>query len=283
MTAAGRTFPLGQTDPDYDYIRNLVMQRSAIVLDASKDYLAESRLMPLAEREGMSSLGELVARLRGERFGRLHRKVVEAMTTNETSFFRDVHPFEALRKAILPDLLARRRSERRLSVWSAACASGQEAYSIAMLLRESFPELAGWRVEIIASDLSTEVLARARRGLFSQIEVNRGLPAALLVKHFRKRGTDWQLAGGIRSMVDFRELNLAETWPSLPRMDIVLLRNVLIYFDVETKRRVLARTREVMRPDGYLLLGAAETTFNLDDAFERIQLDRSGCYRLRAQ
>src|SRR5262249_16610609 len=140
-----------------------------------------------------------------------------------------------------------------------------------------------WRVDIIASDLSTEVLARARRGLFSQIEVNRGLPAALLVKHFRKRGTDWQLAGGIRSMVDFRELNLAGTWPSLPRMAIVPLRNVLMYCDVETKRRVLARTRELMRADGYLLLGAAETTLNLDDAFERVQLERSSCYRLRSE
>jgi chemotaxis protein methyltransferase CheR len=282
MTVPSGALPLGQPGPDYDYICRLVLERSAIVLDASKAYLAESRLAPLAEREGMRSLGELVARLRGERFGRLHRKVVEAMTTNETSFFRDVHPFEALRKAILPALVARRGAERRLSVWSAACSSGQEPYSIAMLLHDSFPELAGWRVEITASDLSTAMLARARRGLFSQLEVNRGLPAALLIKHFRKRGADWQIASKIRSMVEFHELNLAAAWPVLPRMDVILLRNVLIYFDLETKRRVLARAREVLRPDGYLLLGAAETTLNLDDSFEQLRLERSGCYRLRS-
>ena len=282
MTVPGGALPLGQPGPDYDYICRLVLERSAIVLDASKAYLAESRLGPLAEREGMRSLAELVARLRGERFGRLHRKVVEAMTTNETSFFRDVHPFAALRKAILPAIVACRGEERRLSVWSAACSSGQEPYSIAMLLQDSFPELAGWRVEIIASDLSTAMLARARRGLFSQLEVNRGLPATVLIKHFRKRGGDWQIASKIRSMVEFRELNLAAAWPVLPRMDVILLRNVLIYFDLETKRRVLARTREVLRPDGYLLLGAAETTLNLDDSFEQLRLERSGCYRLRS-
>ena len=266
---------------DFDYVRNLVKERSAIVLEPSKTYLVDSRLTPLVRKQNLASLGELVARLRSERFGELHRSVIEAMTTNETSFFRDVHPFEAFKKKILPELIAKRSAERALTIWCGACSSGQEPYSIAMLLRDSFPELAAWRVQIVATDLSTEILDRAKRGAFTQLEVNRGLPAPMLVRYFTRNGLEWQVSDQVRNMITFRELNLIEAWPSMPRADVVFLRNVLIYFDIPTKKTILAKIRQVMRPDGDLFLGGAETTMNLDDAFERVQLDKTGCYRIR--
>ncbi|MBM4246977.1 MAG: protein-glutamate O-methyltransferase CheR [Deltaproteobacteria bacterium] len=266
---------------DFEYVRNLVKERSAIILEPSKTYLVDSRLTPIVRKQNLGSLGDLVARLRNERFGELHRSVIEAMTTNETSFFRDVHPFEVFKKKILPDLIAKRSGERALTVWCGACSSGQEPYSIAMLMRESFPELAAWRTQIIATDLSTEILDRAKRGTFSQLEVNRGLPAPMLVRYFTRNGPEWQVCDQVRKMITFRELNLIDAWPSMPRADVVFLRNVLIYFDIPTKKSILAKVRQVMRPEGYLFLGGAETTMNLDDAFERMQFDKTGCYRIR--
>jgi chemotaxis protein methyltransferase CheR len=267
---------------DFEYVRRLVRERAAIVLEDGKAYLAESRLVPVARREGFGSVAELIARIRDERFGPLHRKVVEAMATNETSFFRDVHPFDALRTAVLPDVLARRAAERTFHVWCAAASTGQEPYSVAMLLREHFPQLAGWTVRLLATDLSTDVLGRARAGRFTQLEVNRGLPAAHLVRYFERQGPHWVLGEEVRRMVEFRELNLAEPWPVLPPMDVVLLRNVLIYFDLDTKREILAKLRRVLRPDGWLFLGGAETTLNVDDAFERVQVGRASAYRVRS-
>ena len=269
------------TASEFDYIRRLVLDQSAIVLEEDKQYLAESRLLPLARREGFDSLASLVACLRTKIFDGLHRKVVEAMTTNETSFFRDFHPFEALRKSILPELMTKRAYSKELNFWSAACASGQEPYSLAVLLQEHFPSLAGWKIRIIATDLSAEMLARAREGRYSQLEVNRGLPASLLVKYFRQHGSDWQIREDLRRRVEFQIVNLAETWPLLPPMDVVLMRNVLIYFGVETKKKILSKVRQLLKPDGFLFLGGAETTFNLDDAFERVQFDRTICYRVR--
>jgi chemotaxis protein methyltransferase CheR len=207
--------------------------------------------------------------------------VVELMTTNETWFFRDLRPFEVLRSSILPELLTRRSDERRLHIWSAACSSGQEPYTMAMIISEHFPQLASWNVRIIATDLSTEILDRARAGRYSQLEVNRGMPAALLVKYFRKVGNEWHISDAIRRQVEFRELNLVEAWLVLPLMDLVFLRNVLIYFDVETKKSIFGRVRRLLRPDGYLMLGGAETTLNIDDAFERTAFDRAGAYQLR--
>lgn len=273
---------MGLSPAGFDYVRTLIKQRAAIVLDDSKHYLVEARLGALARREGAPSVDALIDTLRAAPFHALHRKVVSAMTTNETSFFRDVHPFDALRKSVLPDLIARRRTARAISIWSAACSTGQEAYSIAMLIREHFPELAGWHVRILGTDLSDDVLERARVGRFSQLEVNRGLPAPLLVKHFKQFGTDWQISDEIRRMVDYRSLNLIEPWPTLLPFDIVFLRNVLIYFDVETKRSILANLRRVLRPDAYLFLGGAETTLNLDETFERVPIDRAACFRRRA-
>jgi chemotaxis protein methyltransferase CheR len=266
---------------DFEYVRALVLKRSAIVLEDDKLYLAESRLTSLARREGIASIDALLVRLRAEPNNGLVVKVVEAMTTNETFFFRDVYPFEALRLHLLPELMRRRASERRLDIWCAAASTGQEPYSLVMLLREHFPELAGWTVRLLATDLSTEVLARAREGRYSQLEVNRGLPARLLVRYFRQQGAEWQIKDEIRKTVEFRPLNLIEPWPAMPAMDLVLMRNVLIYFDVDTKKQILSRVTRLLRPDGYLMLGGAETTLNLDDSFERVDFDRCGAYRLR--
>jgi chemotaxis protein methyltransferase CheR len=268
------------TEQDFQAIRKLLMEHSAIVLEAGKEYLVETRLGPLVRELNLNSIRELVAQLRIQLGNGLYRRVVEAMVTTESSFFRDHHPFEDLRKVVIPDLIQRRRDQRHLSIWCAASSTGQEPYSLALLLREHFPELVGWRISLLATDLSRQVLERAREGRYNQIEVNRGLPAALLVKYFEQHGTNWQLKAAIRTMVDFQEINLAKAWPPLPRMDLVLIRNVMIYFDVETKKTILGRLARVLKPDGYLLLGGAETTFNLDDAYSRVAPLKSGFYQL---
>lgn len=280
MTSAAQRVTAG-SNPDFEYIRDVLHRVAAIVIDPHKDYLVEARLVPLAKREGLGSLTALVAKLRSEGpSSPLLRRVVDAMTTNETLFFRDVHPFEALRLKLLPELLAR-RTERELRIWSAACSSGQEPYTIAMMLRESFPQLATWKVEILATDLSPTMIEKARAGVYGRIEVNRGLSLPLLAKYFTQEGTDYRIGNELRSMVTFREQNLATQWPAMGPFDLVFLRNVLIYFDIETKKSILSRTLRLMRPDGYLLLGAAETTLNLEDRFERVPIDRAGCYRIR--
>ena len=266
---------------DFEFVRDLVRKRSAIVLEKKKSYLVESRLMPLARREGFNSIGEVVAKLRLTGFTTLHSKVVEAMTTNETSFFRDIAPFDAVRKVILPELINKRMAGRQLRIWCAASSTGQEPYSLAMLIRENFPQLFNWDVRILATDLSTQVLEKARSGSFNQIEVNRGLPAALIVKYFDRQGMNWQLKDVIREMIEFKPLNLIETWPTLPQMDMVFIRNVLIYFDVQTKKDILGRIRNLLRPDGYLFLGGAESTYNLDDAYVRNEIEKASIYRLR--
>lgn len=267
----------------FEYVRTLVREHSAIALEASKAYLVEVRLAPLARQLGLASLADLVATLRSGPPGELHRKVVEAMTTNETSFFRDVHPFEALRTCLLPALIAARAARRSLQIWSAACSSGQEPYTIAILLREHFPQLHDWNVQIHGSDLSEQMLDRAAKGEYTQHEVNRGLPAALLVKHFHKSGLHWQIRAETARLVRFVKLNLVERWPVLPTMDVIMLRNVLIYFTPETKRHVLAAVRRQLAPDGALFLGGAETTLGIDDAWERINHGKTASYRPRPQ
>lgn len=266
---------------DFEFVRSLVSKRSAIVLEPEKNYLVESRLLPLARREGLASVGELVSRMRSSGVNGLHQKVVEAMTTNETSFFRDHNPFEALRKVILPELFQKRTNHRQLRIWCGASSTGQEPYTIAMILREHFDAFKSWNVKILATDLSTEVLARAREARFSQLEVNRGLPAAMLVKYFQRQGTEWQLKDHVRQLVEFQPLNLIDPTWGIECADIVFLRNVLIYFDIATKKTILKKVRQVLKPDGYLLLGGAETTINLDDAFERVLIEQTGCYRIR--
>jgi chemotaxis protein methyltransferase CheR len=266
----------------FNYVRTLVRERAAIVLDEGKHYLVSTRLASLAQREGLASAQEVVDRLRAAPSGPLQRKVIEAMTTTETLFFRDAKPYDALRNAIVPELLRLRASEKKLQIWSCACSSGQEPYSVGMTLREHFPSLAAWDVRILATDISHDMLARSRAGRYSPLEVSRGLPHAYLAKYFEKAGPDWQIRADLRRVIEFRELNLAAPWGAVPPTDLVFLRNVLIYFDVETKRQILGKIRKLLRPGGFLLLGTAETTMNLDDGFELVRSDGTTYYRVRA-
>jgi chemotaxis protein methyltransferase CheR len=258
-----------------------VRSRSAIELDVSKSYLIEARLAPVAKQNGFADIDELIQAVKAKRKVGLEAQLVEAMTTNETSFFRDLHPFETLRKTLFPEIRARNAARKTLNIWSAACSTGQEIYSVAMHLQEHFPELPSWKVQLVGTDLSDEVLAKAKAAKFSQIEVNRGLPAALLVKNFQRQGMQWELRPEIRNMATFTKLNLIERWPVLPAMDIVFLRNVLIYFAPDVKRMILEKVRKVMAPQGVLFLGGAETTMGLDNCFERIQTDNSVYYRMK--
>ncbi len=264
---------------DFEFVRGLVKRHAAISLDDSKRYLVAARLLPLARQHGMADVGRLVARLRSTPFGDLHARAVEAIATTETSFLRDLHPFHALRDHVLPDLVRRRRDSRTLVIWSAACSSGQEPYSVAMLIREHFPQLLDWNLQILASDLSRTMVERGRQGVYQQHEVNRGLPARWLVRYFTQDGGVWRARPELRSMVRFFTQNVAREWSTVPHVDLLLLRNVLIYFDVEDRRRILARVRRHLRRDGYLLLGSAETTLNLDERFSRTRIDRAVFYR----
>ena len=268
---------------DFTFVCELVRQRSAIVLESGKEYLVVSRLTSVAQQNGFSNLGELVTRLRSQPMGPLPQKVVEAITTNETSFFRDLYPFDVLKKEIVPEILQKRAAEKRLTIWCGAASTGQEPYTIALVLKENFPQLDNWSVKIIATDINNEVLEQARSGVYSQIEVNRGLPAPMLIRHFEKVGSEWRIKEPLRKMIEFRPVNLISYWPAMPPVDIVFLRNVLIYFDQPTKREILGKIRKVMRPDGYLFLGGAETTINLDETFERTQFDRASCYKIRGK
>lgn len=254
----------------FDYLAELVLRKSAIVLEPSKQYLVESRLLPIARAHGLSTLDELVVGLKKPGAAMLVDEVIDAMTTNESSFFRDLHPFNALKSHILPELIAKRGKERVLNIWSNACSSGQEVYSIAMLIRENFPELAGWKVSLTATDISRQILDKAQSGVFTQTEINRGLPMPLVIKNFKREGVHWRINEDIRKMVNFKLMNLIEPWPtSLPKMDVVFLRNVLIYFNVETKKQILDKIHRVMQSDGVLFLGGAETTMNLNVKFDR--------------
>jgi chemotaxis protein methyltransferase CheR len=266
---------------DFDYLRALVKNHTAIVLDAGKEYLAETRLAPLVSEQGCSSVQDLLELLRRQSFNGLHRKVLDAMTNNETWFFRDCNCFAALTGFVLPEMMKRRAGERKVSIWSAACSSGQEPYSIAMALREEF-SLPGWKFAILATDFCTSILERARNGLYRQMEVNRGLPTKLLTRYFTQEGLHWRLKPEILSTVSFQLLNLAEPWNEcVPDMDIVLLRNVLIYFDMQTRKEILGRVRRILRPDGFLFLGCAETTLNVDAGFRPVQVNNYVCYQLK--
>ena len=269
---------------DFSFIADLVRSESAIVVEPAKRYLVEARLAPVARRHGLDDVAALVARLRqrpGEGQGPLRAEVVESITNNETSFFRDAKPFAALEQHVLPELIASRVARRQISIWSGACSSGQEPYSIAMLIRSRFPQLSGWNVRILASDLSAAMLARAALGRYSNLEVSRGLPIEQLERSFTRAASGWQVHHEVRAMVELRALNLVRPWGPLPALDVVFLRNVLMYFDQETRRRILARVAEVLQPDGYLFLGNAETTLNTSDDFERVQVGPAVAYRLK--
>ncbi|WP_104524326.1 CheR family methyltransferase [Blastococcus atacamensis] len=266
------------TATSFDWVRELVRKESAIVLQPGKEYLVEARLLPIARQMGLPDVTKLVETVRVRPDAENTRRIVEALTTNETSWFRDGDPFTALTSTVVPALLAARGANERLQIWSAASSSGQEPYTIAMLLDDALPNAAS-RVSITATDLSREMVQRTKAGRFSQLEVNRGLPAPMLVRHFQRAGTEWEVSPTLRRMVTASECNLAAPLPRMGPFDVVYLRNVLIYFDLPTKQLILRRVRDLMRPDGWLFLGAAETTLGVDDSWERVVIGRSSAYR----
>jgi chemotaxis protein methyltransferase CheR len=265
------------TPQDYEFLRKLLKERSGLDLSADKQYLVESRLVPLARKAGLPGISELVAKMKnGDAV--MITDVVEAMTTNETFFFRDKIPFDHLRDTILPALAQSRANRRTLRIWSAACSTGQEPYSIAMCLKEKAAMLSGWRIEIVGTDLSQEVLEKSKAGIYSQFEVQRGLPIQLLVKYFAQIGEMWQLNSDVRGMVQYRQLNLLQDFSSLGKFDVVFCRNVLIYFDQETKAAIFERIAKIVEPDGMLMLGAAESVVGITDAFKPYP-DKRGLYQ----
>ena len=271
--------PATGSEQAFAYLRKLVYDSSAIVLEADKRYLLEARLGPMLARERLASFDELVVRLNGGNAGPLRQRVLEAMTTHETSFFRDLQPFDLFRKTIIPRLLNQRAATKRVNIWCGAASTGQEPYTIAFIIKECGLQLGGWTVDFMASDISEEVLTRARNGSFTQLEVNRGLPVPMLIKFFDKIGLEWQVKADVRKMISFRKLNLMDALPALPEMDVVFLRNVLIYFDVPTKKRILDRIARVIRPGGYLFLGTVESTHNLSTDFQVVQVGNATCYQ----
>ena len=265
------------TPPDYEYLRKLLKDHSGLDLSTDKQYLIESRLLPLARKAGLPGISDLVQKMKGGSNG-LITQVVEAMTTNETFFFRDKVPFDHFRDTIMPEMLKLRAARKSLRIWCAAGSTGQEPYSLAMCLKEMSAALSGWRVEILATDLSQEVLEKSRTGIYSQFEVQRGLPIQMLVKYFKQIGELWQINPDIRGMVAHRQLNLLHDFGQLGSFDVIFCRNVLIYFDQETKANIFGRLARGMESDGFLVLGAAETVVGLTEAFKPIG-DRRGLYR----
>ncbi len=265
------------TPSDYEYLRKLLKERSGLDLSADKQYLVESRLMPLARKAGLGGIPELAQKMRGGATA-LTSEVVEAMTTNETFFFRDKIPFDHLKETVLPALIKARAARRSIRIWCAASSTGQEPYSIAMCLKEMGAALSGWRTEIVATDLSLGVLEKSKAGLFSQFEVQRGLPIQLLVKYFTQQGELWRLNADIRAMVQHKQLNLLQDFSHLGAFDVIFCRNVLIYFDQDTKAHIFERIAKILEADGVLALGAAESVVGISDAFKPYP-DRRGLYR----
>ena len=267
------------SDSDYAYLREVVLEQSANRIDPSRNALFDARLTPIAQRAGATNLKDFVKLLKVDRTTQLHRAVAEAMTINETSFFRDLRPFEMLRETILPRLIEQRRHSRRLRIWSAASSTGQEAYSIAMLIEEHFPLLAAWDVKVIGTDISRYVVNYAQQGRYRRLEVNRGLPAKMLLKYLTRHDEEWEVAARIRSMCEFQYANLCEPLPKLPVFDLVLLRNVLLYFPPQDRSYLFREVYRQMAPDGCLVLGNAEQAEDSTDLFEVEFASNSYCYR----
>lgn len=265
---------------DFRYVSDLARKTAAIVIEPGKEYLVETRLAPIVKEKGLNSLEQLIDLMRNDRgYTALHARAIDALTTNETFFFRDFHPFEALRKHVLPTVIEKRSSVKKLTIWSAASSTGQEAYSIAMLIREHFPALASWQVSILGTDFSPTVLVQARAGSYNQLEVNRGLPASMLIKNFTKQADRWVVKDELRKMVEFREMNLVQPWPIMPTFDVIFIRNVMIYFDVPTKQSILRRLRACLPAHGTLFLGTAETTMNIDPEWQPVTLGSTVAYQ----
>jgi len=256
------------SESDYTYLRELVLEQSANLIDPSRNALFDTRLTPIARLSGADSLGDFVNMLKSGRPAHLHRAVAEAMTINETSFFRDLRPFEMLREVILPRLIERRRDQRKLRIWSAASSTGQEAYSLAMVITEHFPDLAHWDVKVVGTDISRHVVDYAQKGRYRRLEVNRGLPARMLLKYMTRDGEEWKVSPQIRSMCEFQYANLCAPLSLLPMFDLVLLRNVLLYFSQQDRRALFREIHRKLAPDGYLVLGNAEQAEDSTDLFE---------------
>ncbi len=264
---------------NYRFLQQHVYSQVGIVLEDNKHYLFESRLAPIVKQLGLASMNDLCTLLHGRSNPALSHQVAEAMTTNETYFFRDPSQYEAIRTVLLPQLKEDWRHTRTLRFWSAAASTGQEAYSLAMLLLEE--DLQGWNIQILGTDFAAKILERARAGVFQQIEVNRGLPANLLVKHFRRSGLDWQLSDAVRSMVRFETIDLRKSMSTLGPFDLVFCRNVMIYFDNETKRNIMKQIHGTLTKGGWLLLGGAESAFGMEEWFERLTVRNLTVYVAR--
>lgn len=264
---------------DIDFLRGLVAKHSGNVISQRQVYMLEQRLSPVAKTIGLGDVCQLVSELRRKGDPSLTTKVAEAVTVNETSFFRDMHLFDAMKTSIIPEIVRRNQASKDIRIWCAACSSGQEPHSLAMVIRESFPQLQSWKIKIVATDLSEAMLAKSRSGEYSQMEVNRGLPVKKLVRFFERNGTSWRAKPEIRDMIDHRRLNLTRPWPYLGQFDVVLIRNVLIYFDQATKTEILCNIRRVLRPDGHLFIGAAETVIGLGIPFQRQEINGTVSYK----
>jgi chemotaxis protein methyltransferase CheR len=265
------------TPTEYEYLRKFLKDNSGLDLSADKQYLIESRLLPLARKAGLSGINDLVQKLQsGSR--EVITNVIEAMTTNETFFFRDKVPFDHFRETIMPEVIKARAGRRSVRIWCAAGSTGQEPYSLAMCLKEMGAALTGWRVEIIATDLSQEVLEKAKAGIYSQFEVQRGLPIQMLMKYFKQTGETWQINPELRAMIQHRQLNLLHDFGQLGTFDVIFCRNVLIYFDQDTKVNIFNRLARQIEPDGFMVLGAAETVVGLTDTFRPIP-EKRGLYK----
>jgi chemotaxis protein methyltransferase CheR len=269
--------PTSEIHPEnYRFLQEHVYTRVGIVLENDKHYLLESRLAPIVKQLGLASVNDLCAHLRATRDSGVGHRVVEAMTTNETYFFRDPAHYEAIRTVLLPRLKEEHRDTKHLRFWSAAASTGQEAYSLAMLLLQE--GLGDWRIQILGTDFSSQVVERARSGIYQQIEINRGLPTTHLLKHLRRTGVDWQLSEPVRRMVRFETIDLRNSMRSLGPFDLVFCRNVMIYFDNETRRKLLVELHSTLFRGGWLLLGGAETAFGLEELFERRMVGTATVY-----
>jgi chemotaxis protein methyltransferase CheR len=277
--APGAALADAALDRHLEQIGAYVESRSAILCPPAKRYLFEARLRPVLRTHGIADLGDLAAALRTQPNGQVGADVVEAMTTNETSWFRDIHPFEALRTAVLPELVERRRTGRQLNVWSAACSTGQELFSLAMMVDSGFPELEGWNVQLVGTDISPSVVSQATAARYSALEVNRGLPAQYLARYMVRDGAHYVVSDKLRRRTSFSVMNFVAPWPAMPRYDLVLCRNVLIYFDMDVRARIIRKIRDSLAPGGYLLLGSSETSLGVMEGFTRTVIGRTTLYR----
>ena len=265
---------------DYNYITKFLLDTTGLSLGENKEYLLEARLIPIAQAHGMNGIEDLALSLRSRLDRSLEQEVMEAMTTNESSFFRDKRPFEEFKNSVMPDLIAERKLTKKLRIWCAACSNGQEPYSIVMTLRESFPELIDWNIQIVGTDLCTKALSRAESGVYSQFEVQRGLPVQLLMKYFEQSEQGWKFNAGSGVNIQWKHLNLLEDFKHLGMFDIVFCRNVLIYFEPDLKRNILDRVRDQMNSSGVLLLGAAETVLGISDHYSKLSGCQSAIYQV---